>query len=58
MKGPGYMAVLGGEVIHIVRCVLVEVKIALTDETSTFIILIACYIDYIDIMLHYNIVST
>lgn len=28
MKGPGYMAVLAGEVIHIVKCVAVEVKVA------------------------------
>ena len=27
MKGPGYMAVIAGEVVHIVKCVPVEVKI-------------------------------
>lgn len=32
MKGPGYMALLSGEVIHIVKCVPVEVRIAHTDE--------------------------
>lgn len=32
MKGPGYMALLSGEVIHIVKCVPVEVKIAQTSE--------------------------
>ncbi|KYN12133.1 hypothetical protein ALC57_15695 [Trachymyrmex cornetzi] len=32
MKGPGYMALLAGEVIHIVKCVPVEVKIARTTE--------------------------
>lgn len=32
MKGPGYMALLAGEVIHIVKCVPVEVKIAQTSE--------------------------
>ena len=32
MKGPGYMALLAGEVIHIVKCVPVEVKIARTEQ--------------------------
>jgi len=32
MKGPGYMALLAGEVIHIVKCVPVEVKLASTTE--------------------------
>lgn len=32
MKGPGYMALLAGEVIHIVKCVPVDVKIAQTQE--------------------------
>lgn len=32
MKGPGYMALLAGEVIHIVKCVPVEVKIAQTEH--------------------------
>lgn len=32
MRGPGYMALLAGEVIHIVKCVPVEVKIARTTE--------------------------
>jgi hypothetical protein len=32
MRGPGYMALLAGEVIHIVKCVPVEVKIARTSE--------------------------
>ncbi|KMQ88976.1 hypothetical protein RF55_11456 [Lasius niger] len=32
MKGPGYMALLAGEVIHIVKCVPVEVVLAQTDR--------------------------
>lgn len=32
MKGPGYMALLAGEVIHIIKCVPVEVKVAHTNE--------------------------
>ena len=32
MKGPGYMALLAGEVIHIVKCVPIEVKIAQTTD--------------------------
>lgn len=32
MKGPGYMALLAGEVIHIVKCVPVEVKLTQTQE--------------------------
>ncbi|KYN05855.1 hypothetical protein ALC62_03208 [Cyphomyrmex costatus] len=32
MKGPGYMALLAGEVIHVVKCVPVEVRIARTTE--------------------------
>jgi len=32
MKAPGYMALLAGEVIHIVKCVPVEVKLARTQE--------------------------
>ncbi|KYN12084.1 hypothetical protein ALC57_15751 [Trachymyrmex cornetzi] len=32
MKGPGYMALLAGEVIHMVKCVPVEVKLAQTNE--------------------------
>ncbi|XP_067209354.1 uncharacterized protein [Linepithema humile] len=32
MKGPGYMALLAGEVIHIVKCVPVEVRVAHTEE--------------------------
>jgi len=31
MKGPGYMAVTAGEVIHIVKCILVEVTLRRTD---------------------------
>ena len=27
MKGPGYMAVVGGEVVHIIKCVPVEVTV-------------------------------
>jgi len=27
MKGPGYMAVISGEVVHIIKCTLVDVKI-------------------------------
>ncbi|XP_015120589.1 uncharacterized protein LOC107043557 [Diachasma alloeum] len=32
MKGPGYMAVLAGEVIHLVQCVPVELKVRKTEE--------------------------
>lgn len=32
MQGPGYMALLAGEVIHIVKCVPVEVRLAKTEE--------------------------
>lgn len=32
MKGPGYMALVAGEVIHIVKCVPVEVKVIHTNE--------------------------
>lgn len=32
MKGPGYMALLAGEVIHIVKCVPVDVKLMQTSE--------------------------
>lgn len=32
MKGPGYMALLSGEVIHIIKCVGIEVKVAHTKE--------------------------
>ncbi|XP_071577417.1 uncharacterized protein [Temnothorax nylanderi] len=32
MKGPGYMALLAGEVIHIIKCVPVEVKLVHTQE--------------------------
>jgi len=32
MKGPGCMALLAGEVIHMVKCVPVEVKLARTTE--------------------------
>jgi len=32
MKGPGYMAVATGEVIHILKCVPIEVKIATLEE--------------------------
>lgn len=32
MKGPGYMALLSGEVIHIVKCVPVEIRIARTEK--------------------------
>ncbi|XP_077272765.1 uncharacterized protein LOC143903177 [Temnothorax americanus] len=32
MKGPGYMALLAGEVIHIVKCVPVEVKLTHTED--------------------------
>ncbi|RLU25508.1 hypothetical protein DMN91_001664 [Ooceraea biroi] len=32
MKGPGYMALLAGEVIHIIKCVPVEVKVLHTKE--------------------------
>lgn len=32
MKGPGYMALLAGEVIHIVKCVPTEVKLAQKTE--------------------------
>jgi len=32
MQGPGYMALLAGEVIHIVKCVPVEVRLAQVQE--------------------------
>lgn len=32
MKGPGYMDLLAGEVIHIVKCMLIEVKLDQTQE--------------------------
>ena len=32
MKGPGYMSVIAGEVVHIVKCILVEVKYRKTKE--------------------------
>ncbi|KAG7196318.1 hypothetical protein KM043_000076, partial [Ampulex compressa] len=32
MKGPGYMAVTAGEVIHIVKCIPVEVKVRHTEQ--------------------------
>ncbi|XP_071579592.1 uncharacterized protein [Temnothorax nylanderi] len=32
MKGPGYMALLAGEVIHIIKCVPVEVKLTHTED--------------------------
>ena len=32
MQRPGYMALLAGEVIHMIKCVPVEVKLALTQE--------------------------
>jgi len=32
MKGPGYMALLAGEVIRIIKCVPVEVKLARIEE--------------------------
>ena len=32
MKGPGYMALLAGEVIHIIKCVPVEVKLDQTEH--------------------------
>ena len=32
MKGPEYMALLAGEVIHMVKCVSVEVKLARTTK--------------------------
>ena len=32
MKGPGYMALLAGEVIHIIKCVPVEVKLGQTNK--------------------------
>jgi len=32
MRGPGYMALLAGEVIHIIKCVPVDVKLARTQE--------------------------
>ena len=32
MKGPGYMALLAGEVIHIIKCVPIEVKVGQTNE--------------------------
>ena len=32
MKGPGYMAVVAGEVVHIVKCIPTEIKIRKTKE--------------------------
>ena len=32
MKGPGYMSVIAGEVVHIVKCIPVEVKYRKTEE--------------------------
>lgn len=32
MKGPGYMAVIAGEVVHIVKCIPVEVKVRRTQS--------------------------
>jgi hypothetical protein len=32
MKGPGYMAVVAGEVVHIIKCIPVEVRIRRTQE--------------------------
>ena len=32
MKSPGHMALVAGEVIHIVKCIPVQVKIRKTDE--------------------------
>ena len=32
MKGPGYMSVIAGEIVHIVKCILVEVKYHKTVE--------------------------
>ena len=32
MKGPGYMSVIAGEVIHIAQCISVEVKYRKTEE--------------------------
>jgi len=32
IRGPGYMALLAGEVIHIIKCIAVEVKLARTQE--------------------------
>jgi len=37
-KGPGYMAVISGEVVHIIKCTPVEVKIRHVKE---------CYQQYI-----------
>ena len=32
MKAPGYMSVITGEVVHIVKCIPVEVKYRKTEE--------------------------
>ena len=32
MKGPGYMSVIVGEVVHIIKCIPVEVKYRKTQE--------------------------
>ena len=32
MKGPGYMAMTAGEVIHIMKCIPMEVKVAHSNE--------------------------
>jgi len=34
MKGPGYMAVISGEVVHIIKCTLVDVKIQHVKECN------------------------
>ena len=35
MKGPGYMKVSAGEVVHILKCIPLEVKLAHVDECQT-----------------------
>ena len=32
MKGPGYMSVISGEFVHIVKCILAEVRYRKTEE--------------------------
>ena len=32
MKGPGYMSIIAGEVVHIIKCIPIEVKFRQTDQ--------------------------
>ena len=37
MKGPGYMSIIAGEVVHIIKCIPIEVKFRQTDQ---------CYLNF------------